>query len=358
MARPIVATIDTQALRRNLGIVRQKAPDSCVWSVVKANAYGHGIKRIWQNLSTSDGFALLNLEDAILLRESGWTKPILLLEGFFSADELALLSQYRLTTTVHSNWQVRALAQANLPAPLDVYLKVNSGMNRLGFAPEQAHTIWNTLRTLKTVGGITLMSHFAQAQNPNGVEEPMKRMRQVADDLKTPCAQSLANSSAILWHPETHCEWVRPGIMLYGISPTGRWEDIADTGLIPVMSLQSQLIAVQSLRAGEGVGYGFCYRTLHKQRVGVVACGYGDGYPRHAPSGTPIYVDNVRTITLGMVSMDMLMVDLTPCPEADVGSVVELWGKNIKVDDVAEAAGTVGYELVCGILPRVPVITE
>ncbi len=353
MSRPIVATIHSAALRQNLAIARQAAPDSRIWSVVKANGYGHGIDRIWQHLSATDGFALLNLEEAILLREQGWKKPILLLEGFFHSDELALLDRYRLTTSLHSNWQIKALAQARLSAPLDIYVKVNSGMNRLGFLPEQIPNVWQKLRALENVGEMTLMSHFAEAESAEGIVEPMKQIERAAEGLE--CPRSLSNSAATLWHPEAHFDWVRPGIVLYGASPSGRWQDIAGTGLKPAMTLTSDIIAVQTLKAGAGLGYGYRYHAPDEQRIGIVACGYADGYPRHAPTGTPVMVDGVRTRTLGTISMDMLAVDLTPCPQAGIGSKVELWGEQIKIDEVAGSAGTVGYELMCALAPRVPV---
>jgi alanine racemase len=355
MSRPVKASIDLSALRQNLQIVRRAAPGSRVWAVVKANAYGHGLARMWQALSAADGYALLNLEEAILLRESGWKGPILLLEGFFHADELALLDKYRLTTSVHSNWQIKALQQAKLHAPLDIYLKVNSGMNRLGFMPERVHTVWQQLRSLANVGEMTLMSHFAQAEDPQGIVEPMRRIEQAAEGLD--CPRSLSNSAATLWHPEAHFDWVRPGIVLYGASPSGQWQDIANSGLKPTMTLSSEVIAVQTLKNGERVGYGGLYQAFGEQRIGIVACGYADGYPRVAPSGTPVLVDGVRTTTVGRISMDMLAVDLTPCPQAGIGAPVELWGQEIKIDDVAAASGTVGYELMCALAPRVPVVT-
>lgn len=353
MSRPIVATIHSAALRQNLAIVRQAAPHSRVWSVVKANGYGHGIDRIWQHLADTDGFALLNLEEAILLRERGWKKPILLLEGFFHRDELELLDRYRLTTSVHSNWQIKAIAEAQLSAPLDIYVKVNTGMNRLGFLPEQVHNVWRKLRALDNVGEMTLMTHFAEAEREEGIVEPMKQVERAAEGLN--CPRSLSNSAATLWHPEAHFDWVRPGIVLYGASPSGQWQDIAGTGLKPAMTLTSDIIGIQPLKAGSSVGYGYRYHAQAEQRIGVVACGYADGYPRHAPTGTPVMVDGVRTHTLGAVSMDMLMVDLTPCPQAGIGSKVELWGDQIKIDEVASSAGTVGYELMCALAPRVPV---
>jgi alanine racemase len=353
MSRPIVATINQQALRHNLAIVRRAAPHSRVWSVVKANAYGHGIARIWQSLAETDGFALLNLEEAILLRDQGWNKPILLLEGFFHEQDLPLIDRYRLTTSVHSNWQIKALANAQLSAPIDLYVKVNSGMNRLGFRPEQINGVWQKLRALKNVGDMTLMAHFADAENPEGIIEPMQRIERAAEGLSAP--RSLSNSACTLWHPEAHYDWVRPGIVLYGASPSGDWQDIASSGLQPVMSLTSEIIGVQQLNPGDGVGYGYRYHAQQAQRIGVVACGYADGYPRHAPTGTPVWVDGVVTHVVGAVSMDMITVDLTPCPQAGIGSKVELWGDQVKIDQVAKAAGTVGYELMCALAPRVPV---
>lgn len=353
MSRPVVATLDSAALRHNLQVARKAAPHSRVWSVVKANAYGHGIARCWQALSDTDGFALLNLEEAVLLREQGWKKPILLLEGFFHADDLIIIDRYRLTTSIHSNWQIQALARAELSAPVDIYLKMNSGMNRLGFRPEQINAVWRKLRSLATVGEITLMAHFAEAEKADGVTAPLRLVEQAEEGLGAP--RSLANSAATLWHPETHYDWVRPGIILYGASPSGQWCDIASSGLQPVMTLQSEIIGVQQLAAGEGVGYGYRYRASGEQRIGIVACGYADGYPRHAPTGTPVLVDGVLTQTIGAISMDMMMVDLTPCPQAGIGTSVELWGNQVKIDDVAQAAGTVGYELMCALAPRVPV---
>lgn len=353
MPRPILATVSLSALTQNLNVIRTFAPGSNVWSVVKANGYGHGISRIWRSLSATDGFALLDFNEAILLRESGWQGPILLLEGFFSAGDLAIIDQYRLTTTVHSQWQIKALSDARLSQPVNIYLKVNSGMNRLGFAPEQAGAVWQQLRELKQVADITLMSHFATADSIEGVDKQMTAINLAGQNISGP--RSLANSAATLWHPHTHYDWVRPGIILYGASPSGKWKDIEHTGLKPVMTLQSELIAVQELNGGDRVGYGGRYSATGSQRIGVVACGYADGYPRHAPSGTPVWVDGVRTATVGTVSMDMMMVDLTPCPQAHIGSPVELWGNHLPVDDVAGAAGTLGYELLSALAPRVPV---
>ncbi len=354
MARPIIAEIHLDALRSNLETLRGRTAAK-MWAVVKANAYGHRLAEMAAAFSKTDGYAMLDLEEAILLRENGWQGPLLLLEGFFYADELPLLDKYRLTTCVHSDWQIEALAQAKLNAPLNIYLKANSGMNRLGFAPERVNAVWHRLRELVNVAEITLMSHFARAENPDGVTQAVQTMERAWEGLSGP--RSMANSAATLWHPQTHHDWVRTGVVLYGVSPSGRWQDIADSGLRPAMTLRSELIAIQHLKAGDSVGYGGRYSASGPQRIGIVACGYADGYPRVAPDGTPVLVNGVRTGTVGMISMDMMAVDLTPCPQAQIGAPVELWGQNLPVDDVASAAGTVGYELVCALAPRVTSVT-
>ncbi|MGP9420132.1 catabolic alanine racemase DadX [Ewingella sp. AOP9-I1-14] len=353
MPRPISATLSLSALSNNLQVIRRFAPRSKVWSVVKANAYGHGVEHVLKGLSATDGFGLLDFKEAVLLRESGWQGPILLLEGFFSPADLEAIDQYRLTTAVHSDWQIDAIKQAKPGAPINVYLKINSGMNRLGFMPEKVEAAWHALKALPQVGEITLMSHFAHADGPEGVEGQMTQILAAGENISGP--RSLANSAATLWYPETHYDWVRPGIILYGASPSGKWRDIADSGLKPVMTLSTEIIATQQLRAGDRVGYSGRYRAASEQRIGIIACGYADGYPRHAPSGTPVWVDGVMTQTVGTVSMDMIMVDLTPCPQAAIGSKVELWGANLPVDDVATVAGTLGYELLSALAPRVPV---
>ncbi|WP_145556873.1 catabolic alanine racemase DadX [Yersinia canariae] len=356
MPRPISATLNLSALHHNLSIIRQHTGTAKIWSVVKANAYGHGLARIWPGLAATDGFALLDLNEAILLREQGWKGPILLLEGFFQPQDLVLLDHYRLTTSVHSDWQLEAIKAARLAAPLNIYLKINSGMNRLGFPVGQAEAVWQWAKSLSNVGEVTLMSHFANADNSIGAEEQFAQIQHASGHIPAP--RCFANSAAVLRHPQTHYDWVRPGIILYGASPSGDIADIAGLGLRPVMSLHSEIIAVQSLSAGQSVGYGSRYRANSAQRIGVVACGYADGYPRVAPSGTPIMVDGILTHTVGSISMDMLTVDLTPCPHAQIGSKVEIWGENVPIDNVANSAGTVGYELMCALAARINVTTE
>lgn len=360
MPRPILATIHPDALRHNLTVIRQKVSNSKIWSVVKANAYGHGLDRIWQSLKQTDGFALLDMKEAIYLREQGWQGPILLLEGFFKAEDLLVVNQYALTVAVHSHWQLEAIKAARLDKPIDIYLKLNSGMNRLGFSPAEYPQVMTVANGIQNINSVTLMTHFANSDNEIGVDGQFavieKIIAQLGMDSLPHC---LANSGAVLWYPKTHGDWVRPGIVLYGASPSGKWRDIAEIGLRPAMSLQSEIIAVHELSEGEKIGYGSRYTTQqHVTRVGTVACGYADGYPRHAPTGTPVIVDGIRTRLLGAISMDMMTVDLTPCPQATIGSPVELWGTKLPVDEVAEAAGTVGYELLCALAKRVPVIID
>lgn len=355
MSRPIYTAINRQALTHNLSVIRHMAPDARIWSVVKANAYGHGLLRCYDALVATDGFALLNIEEAVSLRCAGWRGPILLLEGIFRPADLALVEQYQLTITLHSDWQIEALRKARLKTAIDVYIKINTGMNRLGFPAEQTQHIWQRLADLPNVAGKTLMTHFAQAEHHAGIALPFDCFQNSSAGIEA--ARSVANSAAILWHPQTHLQWIRPGIILYGASPSGHYKDIADTGLQPAMSLCSEIIAIQSIEQGARVGYGGRYQASAAQRIGIVACGYADGYPRSAPSGTPAAVDGIRTQTLGTVSMDMLAVDLTPCPTAKIGSQVELWGEKVAIDDVATMAGTLGYELMCAITARVPIVT-
>lgn len=356
MPRPLLATIHTAALANNLAVARRHAPHSKVWAVVKANAYGHGLARAFPGLRATDGFGLLDLEEAAKLRELGWAGPILLLEGFFRPTDIDVIDRYSLTTTVHCDEQLRMLEMARLSKPVNVQLKMNTGMNRLGYSPEKFRAAWERARACPGVGQIVLMTHFADADAERGIAEQMAAFERGAEGIAG--SRSLANSAATLWHPEAHFDWVRPGIVLYGASPSGVTAAIAGLGLQPAMTLASELIAVQTLSAGQRVGYGSIFTASGPMRIGVVACGYADGYPRCAPEGTPIIVDGVLTRVIGRVSMDMLTVDLSPCPTAGVGSRVELWGAQLPIDDVARACGTIGYELMCAVAQRVPVRAE
>jgi alanine racemase len=355
LTRPIRATIDLSALRGNFAIARQRGEGAALWAVIKANAYGHGLLRTAEALDDlADGYALLDIGDAIALREAGFRQPILLLEGFFDADELPLLAEHGLTAVVHSLEQVEMLASTALPARLPVYLKLNSGMNRLGLSAEEFHAALTALETSRNISGITLMTHFADADLERGIAWQMARFEAATEGCDHPV--SLANSAALLRHPGARRGWARTGIMLYGSSPFPQDESAEALGLRPVMTLSSRLVAVQELAAGERVGYGGIFTAERPMRIGIAACGYADGYPRHAPTGTPVLVEGRRTRTVGRVSMDMIMVDLEGIPDAGIGSPVVLWGEGLPVDDVATAAGTVSYELLCALAPRVPVI--
>ncbi|MEO8144511.1 MAG: alanine racemase [Betaproteobacteria bacterium] len=354
MPRPIRATMSAAALAHNLSIAREHAGASKIWAVVKANAYGHGVLRAAQALRDADGFALLDFVDALRLRNAGIDKPILMLEGFFKPEDIALLLRHRLTPVIHNIEQIEMLEKAGIEGQLDVYLKVNSGMNRLGFAVDNVRVAWNALEGNAGIASVTLMTHFADADGDNGIAAQLQWFNELTQPFEAP--RSLANSAALLRFPEeTRADWVRPGIMLYGCSPF-TFKTAADIGLQPVMTLAAEIVGVQHLQAGERVGYGMTYQAAQEMTIGVVACGYADGYPRHAPSGTPVLVAGLRTGTVGRVSMDMMCVDISDIPEAYVGTAVTLWGEGLSCDEVAQAAGTVSYELLCALAPRVPVI--
>ncbi|MBS0325805.1 MAG: alanine racemase [Proteobacteria bacterium] len=350
MTRPLVAQVDLAALKANVARVRQYAPAAKVMAVVKANAYGHHLERVLPALDDADGLALLELDAALGLRRRGEARPLVLLEGCFDARELPEVAAGGIDTVVHSPWQLAMLREARLARRIGVHVKVNTGMNRLGFAPAEVHGVCDELAKLPGVEIRTVMTHFARADEDGALEAPLARFAAACRGLAWP--RSLANSAGTVRYAEVGGEWVRPGIMLYGATPfAGR--SAASLGLVPAMTLRSRLIAVQSLAAGESVGYGAMFTARAPARIGIVACGYADGYPRHAPNGTPVLVCGRRARTAGRVSMDMLAVDLAGIPEADVGSDVVLWGGGLPVDEVAVAAGTVGYELLCAVAPRV-----
>jgi len=352
MPRPLHARIDLAALKNNLAVVRRTAPSSRIMAVVKANAYGHGLLRVANALEAADGFAVLNISEASALREAGFRQPLLLLEGLFDANELTSIANLALDIVVHSGWQLEALAAMQASTQVGVFLKINSGMNRLGFRPHEMAGVLAQLQGCAAVGSITLMTHFATADEAEGIAGQLALFDSVAGVPGLP--RSLANSAATLRYPASHADWVRPGLMLYGCSPFAELS-AAELGLWPAMTLRSEIIALQFLSPGEALGYGAAFVADKPMRVGVVACGYADGYPRHAPTGTPILVNGTRTRTLGRVSMDMLFADLSEVPVADVGSPVTLWGEGLPVEQVARAAGTISYELLCALAPRVQV---
>jgi len=367
MTRPIVATIHLASLQHNLARAKACAPGARAWGVVKANGYGHGLERAMRGLAAADGLALIEFDNAVRLRELGWRKPILLLEGFFDRADIRTMAEHQLQGAVHCAEQIDWL-EAEAPAlaargvKLDLHLKMNTGMNRLGFKPEAYAAAHARLRAIACVGEITLMTHFANADHAAHpglpIGEQLRRFEAAAADLPGP--RSLANSAGIFQlagqdelPAAVRSDWVRPGIMLYGGTPGGK--PAADFGLLPAMTLGSEIIGIQDIASGDMVGYGSRFEADGPMRIGVVACGYADGYPRHAPTGTPVLVDGVRTRLVGRVSMDMLTVDLTPVPNARVGSRIVLWGEGLPIDEVADAAGTIGYELMCALAPRVQV---
>jgi len=357
--RPIEALIHTEALAHNLARARQCSGGARVWAVVKADAYGHGIDRVFQSLRGADGFALLDLDEAERIRSQGWRGPVLLLEGCFEPRDLESCSRLNLWHTVHHEAQIQWLAAHKTHQPHHVFLKLNSGMNRLGFTPQAMRAAWARLNALPQVDEVALMTHFADADGAAGVTRQLAIFEQATAGLSG--ERTLANSAAVLRHAgATAADWVRPGIMVYGSAPDYPTHDIAHWNLRPTMTLRSRIIATQDLGPGDSVGYGSTFVAERPMRIGVVACGYADGYPRLAPSGTPVLVDGARTRTVGRVSMDMLAVDLTPTPSGQFGAQVTLWGMGphdavLPIDEVARSAGTVGYELMCALAPRVPV---
>lgn len=365
MPRPIVATIHIASLQHNLARAKAGSPGAKVWGVLKANGYGHGLERAMRGFADADGLALVEVDNAVRLREMGWKKPILLLEGFFGPDDVNTMAGYNLEAAVHCNEQLAWLeaTQEALTArgiKLNLHLKMNSGMNRLGFMPDAFAAAHARLVAISCVGSITLMTHFANADDAKHlllpIDEQIRRFEAAAAGL--PGMRSLSNSAGVLRQDELadilRNDWVRPGIMLYGGTPGGKSAE--EYGLLPAMTLTSEIIGVQNIAAGDVVGYGSRFQAEGPMRVGVVACGYADGYPRHAPVDTPVLVDGVRTRLVGRVSMDLLTVDLTDLPDVKIGSKVTLWGQGLPIDEVANAAGTIGYELMCALGQRVAVV--
>ncbi|GGY07993.1 alanine racemase [Paludibacterium paludis] len=352
MTRPIRADIDLTAIRHNLLVSKNKAPNAKAYAVIKADAYGHGALQVARALEdNADGFALLRLEDALALKEAGIRRPLVLLEGAFDYEELAAMAEHGIAGAFHSPYQLDWLDR--LPAGLRVkgWLKINSGMNRLGFRPEVLLDILNRLKAHPALRLSAIMTHFATADDPRGIGRQWPAFAKAAADSGLPvCA---ANSAALFRYPETHGTFVRPGVCLYGCSPF-EGQTGSELGLKPAMTLSADIIAVQNLDSGESVGYGCGFTADKPTRLGVVACGYADGYPRVAPNGTPVTVDGAPSSLVGRVSMDMLTVDLSHLPQAGIGSRVELWGPHVPLETVARHAGTISYELMCAVAPRVP----
>lgn len=358
MTRATRAVIDLAALQHNLQVSRHAAPHSKQMAIIKAHAYGHGMVRIAQALERdADAFGVALIEEAIPLREAGISKPILLLEGINSERDLTLVRAYRLDCVVHHESQLRMLEAAR-GEPITIWLKIDTGMHRLGFKPQVARSVYQRLQNTEVVTQpIYLMTHLANADDRDDdfTEQQLKDFYETiqfsdAEASNIPC--SIANSAGVLGWPASHADWVRPGIMLYGVSPfvVGMGSDYE---LKPVMTLQSELIAVNQLKKGDRVGYGGSWTCPEDMPIGVVAIGYGDGYPRHAQSGTPVLINGIRSHLAGRVSMDMITVDLRKQPNAQPGDPVILWGEGLLVEEVADYAGTIAYELLCSVTNRV-----
>jgi alanine racemase len=344
--RPLIAEVRLDHFRHNYLLARSLHGGRAL-ATVKANAYGHGVVACARQVADcADGYAVAFLEEALVLRDAGIRQPVVLLEGVFDRQELQEVERHGLWPVVQSQEQLAMLLDSSPRQPYHVWLKMDSGMHRAGFSPQEYRHVWQQLMSSGKVASIVKMTHFANADAPE-LPDTARQLR--AFDLGTEGLagdSSLANSAAVMVHKDAHRDWARPGIMLYGASP---FADGGPAGLKPVMRLKSQVFRTRELAAGEGLGYGMTFVTQRPSRVGLVACGYADGYPRTAANGTPVAVDGVLTRLIGRVSMDMLMVDLTDIPSAGVGSEVELWGDLVGVNQVAAHAATLGYELLCNV---------
>jgi alanine racemase len=352
--KPLIrAIVDTASLRYNLDRVRATAPASQVMAVIKANAYGHGLVPAAKALAQTDGFAVARLDEGLALRAAGLANRILLLEGVFSPEQLAVAAQQRFDLMVHSFEQLEMLEARSGGEPVTAWIKLDTGMNRLGFRIEQFAEAHARLgRVANLAPDPTLVTHLANADDRRDAKTA-EQMRAFADATAGIAgARSIANSAALLAWPDTRADWVRPGLVLYGVSPFPSGAG-ADLGLRPVMTLQTVVIAVKDVLPGETVGYGGAWRAPRATRIAVVAAGYGDGYPRSVESGTPVLVNGHRAPLVGRVSMDMITVDVTDLPGVASGDPVVLWGDGVPVEEIARHAGTVPYELICGVSQRV-----
>jgi alanine racemase len=359
MPRPISATIHTTALAQNLALAQSLAAGARTWAVVKADAYGHSIAAAFTGLQTADGLALIEIENAVKLRKMGWSKPLLLLEGCYDALDWRAAAEHRLSCVVHSDDQLALLEATPLSRKVDVYLKFNTGMNRLGFRVDRLRDIAQRALAHAGVGEVTLMTHFARADEHDGYFEQLRAFNDAANGLPLP--RSVANSAACFDFVRSDgamgmkTDSVRPGIMLYGATPFSHaGKSAASLKLHAAMTLATEIIGIQDVKTGDAVGYGGTYVADKPRRIAIIAAGYADGYPRHAPTGTPTLVGGMRAPLVGRVSMDKITVDITDVPLARVGTRVELFGQQLAVDEVANAAGTIGYELLTAVAPRVP----
>ncbi len=358
MSRPIKAVIHMKSLRHNVNRMREYAAGRFLWAVVKANAYGHGLERAVRAFEDADGLAIIDIEDIVRARAAGWKKPILLLQGFFKQEDLEVIDAYGAEVVIHNREQIKMIVSEALPA-LRVHIKVNTGMNRFGFKPEDVPQVREELQSIDGVELAGIVTHFANAgpQFDAGLVTVSDQMAALGDLRVEDIGRCFANSAATIWLPECGGDAVRVGISLYGISPEPT-VDANTHGIRAGMSLISEIIAVQEVAIGESVGYCSRFTATRPSRIGVVACGFADGYLRRVPAGSIVLVDGKRAPIVGNIAMDVMTVDLTDLPDATVGSVVELWGQNLPVAPLAVAAGTIPAELICGLTVRVPIIEE
>lgn len=352
------AVIDRDALNSNFATIKKLAPHSKVLAVLKANGYGHGMATIAKALPQADAFGVARIDEALSLRAEGVTKPIVLLEGFFAPEEINILAVNNLQTIVHNQAQLDAICQAKLDEPLKVWLKIDTGMHRLGIAPEQFQHFYKTLSAQPNVQKpIVLMSHMGCADDTDNQfsGEQIAQFDQLTAGLVE--ERSMANSAGICAWPNSHYQWLRPGLMLYGVSPMLK-QNATELAIKPVMTLKASVIAIRQVKAGETVGYGAAWQAQQDTHIGVIAIGYGDGYPRHAGNGTPVLLNGRRVPLVGRVSMDMITVDLGPNANDQLGDVATLWGQGLPVEEIAEHAGTIPYELLCNITRRVQMLTN
>ena len=351
--RTATVQINLEALVDNYQVIQAQAPNSKILAVLKANGYGHGLVRIAKALPQADAFGVARIEEALELRAAGVIKPIVLLEGVFDPDDIEILAANNFQTIVHTQSQLDALLEAKLDRPIKVWLKVNAGMHRLGIAPEDFGHFYQSLSQSENVhSDLILMSHFSCADDINN--EVTAVQFSLFDDLTKHLdnPRSVANSAAICGWPQTHCQWIRPGLMLYGVSPLMD-KSSNDLGLKPVMTLRASVIAIQKVKQGETVGYGDAWQASQDTNIGVIAIGYGDGYPRHAENGTPVWLNGRKVPLAGRVSMDMITVDLGPESSDEIGDVATLWGEGLPVEEIAKHSTTIPYELLCNITRRV-----
>jgi alanine racemase len=352
------AVLNLEALKNNLTRVRECAPRSKIMAVIKANAYGHGLLQVAATLQEADAFAVARVDEAVYLRQKGIKQRITVLEGFTCKEELLQLLKFDLEVVIHSPGQLGLLESLDRQDKLSVWLKLDSGMNRLGFRNDEFELAYQRLIDCPSVNKpLGLMTHLANADN----KKDQKTRQQVALFSNTVKAMegecSIANSAGILGWQESLADWVRPGIMLFGVSPFPE-QNGEQLGVKPVMGLHSRLISVKQIVAGDTVGYGGNWVSQKPTRLGVVAIGYGDGYPRQAVEGTPVLVNNVRVPLVGRVSMDMITVDLGDKVAANPGDSVTLWGNALPVEEIARCADTIPYTLLCGITRRVQIVVE